>query len=59
MKKRTIRFSLLVKDFAPHALEELKEDTILQCKEWVTHRGWTRDMVDWSQRIDSKEGKMV
>jgi hypothetical protein len=28
-----------VEDLAPHGLEELKEDTVLQHKEWTTHRG--------------------
>jgi hypothetical protein len=33
------QFLPTIKDFAPHTLEELKEDIIMQQKEWVTHRG--------------------
>jgi hypothetical protein len=30
---------LIVEDLAPHGLDELKEDTVLQHKEWKTRRG--------------------
>jgi hypothetical protein len=46
-----------IEDLAPHGIEELKEDIVLQHKEQNNLHRTTRNVVDWSQGTDSKESK--